>query len=372
MSTRSTGLRARSAILLLLVGGLYACSRPEPQAHVEAPRPVRTLLVESSGSGADWTLPGEIRPRIEVRYGFRVGGRVLERKVEIGDRVATGQLLARLDPKDLTPLLDAQLAQEAAARTELTLAQAELARTERLRAGNFISDANVDRQRAAVKAAAAKVEAAGAQVNQARNSLGFQALKADTAGTVIGIDAEAGQVVAVGQTVVRVAQHGDAEVAVAVPEQDLQKARQITDWEVELTGLPGRRWKAKLRELSPAADPASRTYAARLTLVGDTREVAYGMSATAHAQLAGRSTLRVPHSALFSQDGPPRVWVVDAASGTVRGRVVETGQVFDDSVEIVKGLSGSERIVTAGANLLREGQAVKMTEDAPRVAGAPK
>lgn len=346
--------------LLLVAALMTACGGEPPKAETSEPaRPVRTINVQSMAADSAWSLAGEVRPRIEVRYGFRVGGRIVERKVQVGDRITPGQLLARLDPRDLTPVLDAQRAQQTAAQTELSLARADLARAEKLRTGNFVSDANVDRQRAAVEAAQARLEAADAQVRQARNSLDFQSLKADAAGVVVGVDAEAGQVVAVGQTVIRIAQKGDVEVATSIAEQDLARARRTTAWTIELAGLPGQRWQARLRELSPAADPASRTYAARLTLLGDTTPVAYGMSATVTVAAEGTPEIRVPLTALFSRDGAPRVWLV-GPDLKVSSRQVVTGRIDDDSVAIESGLSGGEQLVTAGANLLREGQSVRV------------
>lgn len=358
--SRRLTLSLASLVLLAGFGALAGCGQKPPEtAAVEPPRPVRSMTVELAAPDGPWSLAGEVRPRIEVSYGFRVGGRIVERSVQVGDRVRPGQLLARLDPRDLTPALDAQRAQQTAARTELALAKADLKRAEALRSGNFVSDANVDRQRAAVDAAKARLDSAQAQVRQAQNSLDFQSLRADTAGVVVGVGAEAGQVVAVGQAVVRVAQQGDVEVAVSIAEQDLARARATQEWQVDLAGLPGQTWQARLRELSPAADPASRTYAARLTLVGDTRSVAYGMTATVRVAAVGKPEIRVPLTALFSRDGLPRVWLV-GSDGQVHSREVTTGRLDDTSVAIDSGLQGGEQLVTAGANLLREGQTVRI------------
>ncbi|NLD56279.1 MAG: efflux RND transporter periplasmic adaptor subunit [Burkholderiaceae bacterium] len=351
--------RQVAAVLLLGSALLAGCSKPAPPEAIEAPRPVRTQLVAASSVAPELSLAGEVRPRVEVRYGFRVGGRVLERKVQVGDRVEAGQVLARLDPSDLAPALDAQRAQQEALRTELALARADLERAERLRQGNFVSDANVQRQRAAVDAARSRLQAATAQVEQARNTLEHQLLKADAAGIVTAVDAEAGQVVAVGQSVVRVAQAGDVEVLVNVPERDLSRVREGTSWTVTLAGIPGRQWLASLRELSPAADPASRTYAARLSLRGDTAAVALGMSAVATAEGAGGSHIQVPITALHSREGTAKVWIVDPATATVQSRPVTLGALLDDAVVIEQGLRGGETVVTAGANLLREGQKVR-------------
>jgi RND family efflux transporter MFP subunit len=320
---------------------------------------VRTEVVAASTVAPELALAGEVRPRIEVRYGFRVGGRVLERKVQVGDRVEAGQVLARLDPSDLAPAVDAQRAQQEALRTELMLARADLLRAERLRQDNFVSDAAVQRQRAAVDAARARLQAATAQLEQARNTLDHQLLKADAAGIVMATEVEAGQVVAIGQSVVRVAQAGEVEVLVNVPERDLPRAREGTEWTVTLASLPGREWQARLRELSPAADPASRTYAARLSLLGETGGIALGMSAIATANAAGSAHIRVPITALHSREGTAKVWIVDPATATVRSQPVAVGALLDDAVVIDQGLQGGETIVTAGANLLREGQKVR-------------
>lgn len=360
--TRKFLQAALAAALLFPLLGLSGCGRQSVPAVEEVPRPVRNITVAASPVNVQWSLAGEVKPRVEVRYGFRVGGRMIERKVEIGDRIEAGQVLARLDPQDLTPALDAQRAQQEALRTELALARAELARAERLRAGNFVSDANVERQRATVDAAVARLQAATAQVDQARNAVAYQLLKADSAGIVTAVDAEAGQVVAVGQTVVRIARAGDAEIQVNIPEQDLDRARSAGSWTVTLAGVPGRQWQASLRELSPAADPASRTYAARLSLAGDTGPVALGMSATATVRDSAPSRIQVPITALHSRDGQAKVWIVDPATSRVRAQPITTGTILDDAVVVQEGLAGGETIVTAGANLLREGQQVRLAD----------
>jgi RND family efflux transporter MFP subunit len=351
---------ACAAALLFSLVVLGGCGRQSAPVAEEPARPVRSLTVTASPVIAQWSLAGEVKPRVEVRYGFRVGGRVIERKVEVGDRIEPGQVLVRLDPQDLTPTLDTQRAQQEALRTELALARAELARAERLRAGNFVSDANVERQRATVEAAAARLQAATAQVDQARNTVGYQLLKADTAGIVTAVEVEAGQVVALGQTVVRVARTGDAEIQVNIPEQDLGRAREAQAWTVTLAGLPGRQWQATLRELSPAADPASRTYAARLALAGETADVALGMSATATASVGSQTRIQVPLTALHSREGQAKVWIVDPTTSRVRSQPVTTGAILDEAVVVQEGLQGGETIVTAGANLLREGQQVRV------------
>lgn len=344
-----------SGIALALLAG---CQKPPPVRN-ETPRPVRTLTVDAQRSQVALTLPAEVRPRIETRYGFRVGGKIAQRLVSVGDTVAPGQLLAKLDPQDLAPAVAAAQSQLDAARTDQKLARIELNRLRDLRQQNFVSQAQVDRQQAATEAADARVRSAQAQLTQAGTQVEFQSLKADVHGVVMAIEAEAGQVVAAGQPVVRVARGGDFELAVNVPEKDLAIARAAGQWRATIAALGGEPRTATLRELSPVADPASRTYPMRLTLRGDLRGIALGMSATVQALHETMPAFVLPLSALYSLDGKPHVWLV-AADQTVQPVPVATGGFLDEAVRITAGLSAGDRVVTAGANLLVAGQKVRL------------
>jgi membrane fusion protein, multidrug efflux system len=356
-------------ILPLALLALLGCSPDPPVTQkVDPPRPVRTVVAEARSLATALTLPGEVRPRIETRYGFRTGGKISRRAVSVGDRVAGGQSLAMLDPADVTPALDAGRAQVTAMRTDSELAAVELRRLKELRAQNYISQAQLDRQQAAFDSASARLAAAEAQLRQARNALEFQTLKADAPGIVTAVDAEAGQVVAAGQTVVRVAQSGEQEIALNVPESELQSARDARSWTVVVPALGDRPMQAKLRELSPVADPASRTYPARLTLLGDARGVALGMTAVVQASRANTTGFLLPLSSLYSKDGSPRVWLVDPATSTVQSVPVRTAGFVDEGVRIVDGIRAGDRVVTAGANLLVAGQKVRLLEAPPATA----
>jgi RND family efflux transporter MFP subunit len=287
----------------------------------------------------------------------------VQRSVSVGDRVVPGQILARLDPTDLTPALQAQQAQVVAARTDRDLAAVELERLRSLRAQNYISQAALDRQQATHDAAQARLLAAEAQQTQARNALDFQVLKADVAGVVTAVEAEVGQVVAAGQPVIRIAHTGEREIALNVPERDLALVRDTSTWAVLVNALGDRPVAGRLREISPISDPASRTYPARITLQGDLDGVALGMTAVVQALRPAEPAFVLPLSALQSTDGRPRVWRVDA-QGVVAPVEVRTGGLLDDAVRVIDGLNAGDRIVTAGANLLRPGQVVRVIEDA--------
>ena len=369
MPRRLPTLLAAAVLPAALV--LSGCAPRAEPVRTDVPRPVRTVVVQPTVATVAIELPGEARPRIESRLGFRVGGKIAERSVSVGDRVVPGQVLARLDPTDLAPALQAQQAQLTAARVDRDLAVVDLDRLRNLRAQNYISQAALDRQQATHDAAVSRVAAAEAQLQQARNAVDFQVLRADAAGVVTAVEAEPGQVVAAGQAVVRIARAGEAEIAVNVPESALAVARATREWTVVVPALGARTLPARLRELSPIADPSSRTYPARLAVSGDTAGLALGMTAVVQALRPAEPAFVVPLSALHSKDAAPRVWRVDEATMTVQPVEVRTAGLLDDAVRIVEGLRPGDRIVTAGANLLLPGQKVRLLDAAPTARAAP-
>ena len=240
----------RTLALTCLGAFLLAGCGQKPAHHEEPPRPVLSEVIRPAPLLDGWSLAGEVRARAEVSYAFQTGGRVIERQVDTGDTVTVGEVLARIDPVDLKPLVNARRADQLAARSELQLAQADLERAERLHARNFVSSANVDRARAAVDVAKARLKAANAQAHQADNAFGYRQLVSKVDGMVTAVQVEAGQVVAAEQPVMRVTAQGDVEVAVAIPEADLARTRSSGTWQVEFPGLPGKHWEAMLRSPS--------------------------------------------------------------------------------------------------------------------------
>jgi len=354
----------RSLLLPILAAllSLTACQRAAP-VRDESLRPVRIVTVTEQRASVALTLPAEVRPRVETRYGFRVAGKIAARAVEVGDSVQPGQLLARLDPQDREPARAAARSQLDAAQTEARLAGIELERVRELHAQRYVSRAQLDRQQAAADAANARVRAARAGQAQADNELAFQTLRADVAGVVTTVEAEAGQVVAAGQPVVRVARAGEFELLAHVPERELAVARAASAWSVSIPALGGGRHEAALRELAPLADPASRTYAMRLTLRDGPAAagLALGMSAVVQAVREAQPAFEVPLSALYSLDGNPHVWRVGDGD-RVELVAVRTDGLLDDAVRIVDGLASGDRVVTAGTSLLVVGQRVRPLE----------
>ncbi len=351
----------RFLMTTLAVLALAACSDATEKKPEEV-RPVRVLTIGESAEAGTISYAAEVRPRHEVRLSFRVGGKIVERLVEVGSKVRAGQPVARLDAADLALAAASARAQAASLETERNLAAADLARYRELREKNFISQADFDRRSSALEAAAAKLDAAQAVSRQSSNQTGYALLVADSAGVIVAIEAEAGQVVAAGQTVARLARRGEMEAAFAVPEAQRRQVQNASALSLTLNATPGKQWKAKLRELSPAADPVSRTYAVRATILEAGDDVELGMSArVAVTALGAGPKLEVPVAALYSRGDRPQVFVVDG-NGVVQPRDVKTAGIAGERVVIESGLKAGDVVVAAGAALLRPGQRVRILQ----------
>ena len=345
---------------------LAACSKAPPP-KVEEIRPVKVMKVGAPNATRVIEYAGEVRPRHETRLSFRVGGKIVERMVEVGTRVRPGQPVARLDHTDLTLAAESAKAQMASLEAERNLAEAELKRYSDLRDKKFISQAEYDRRASAFTTADAKLGAVRAQYRQAANQAAYATLATDTAGVITAIEAEAGQVVTAGQTVARLARPGEKEIAIAVPESQRELIESAKEFSVTLGAVPGRIWKGTLRELSPAADAASRTYGARITVLGEDDAMDLGMSARVGVPAAQPvAGVELPLAALYARGDTPNVWVVEAG-GTVRLVPVKTRGVVGEHVVIESGLNAGDRVVIAGANLIRAGQRVRVLDQ-----GEPK
>lgn len=328
-------------LTLPLLALLVACS--EPPAPAALPPVVQTLVVAPAGASGARSYSGEVRARHETTLGFRVGGKIVERLVDVGAIVKAGQPLARLDPTDLA-------LQARQADAQHALAEADARRYRDLRARNFVSQAALEARETALTAATA-------QAALAKNQAGYALLRADRAGAVAQVLAEPGQVVAAGQGVVRIAQAGETEVAIALPESQLAglkpgAAAAVTLW------AASQPLRGRLRELTPVADPATRTYAARISLLERTADLALGMSATVTFVQEGGEVLVLPLAAIFQQGQQAAVWVV-GADDTVTLRPVAIAAYTDAGATVAAGLAAGERIVAAGVHRLAAGQKVR-------------
>ncbi|OJW47830.1 MAG: efflux transporter periplasmic adaptor subunit [Thiobacillus sp. 65-1059] len=344
-------------LLLLLLSG---CGRDAPPA---VPEDVRTVRAEQVGlhaarSGARYA--GEVRARYETALAFRVAGRVQTRAVEVGTQVRAGQLIATLDPQDYALAASAARAQLSAAEAEAGLAQQDLQRYAELRAQNFISPAELDRRRTAAEAATARVRQLRAEAERQGNQQAYTRLTAPHAGVVTAISFEAGQVVEAGQPVAQLARNGEREVRIDVPENALAAVRAAQNLNIRLWSAPGTDYAGRLRELSPMADAASRTYSARVSFITPDAGVKLGMSATVDVGSEAAPNLSVAQTALFRINGQPQVWVVDRRTRKVAPRSVRLGGLSGDRAVVTAGLAAGEWVVTAGVHKIAPGQQVRL------------
>jgi RND family efflux transporter MFP subunit len=350
-----------SLIAIALISQLSGCNdRPTTAEDI---RPVRVMVVAPAGASQMVELAGEIQPRYESRLGFRVGGKVTARRVDVGSVVKRGQLLMQLDASDYQLAQAQAKAAVSAADSALSLAQAELNRYRELRQKNFVSQAVLDAKEAAYKSALASHEQAAVGLRVQANQSSYTSLVADADGVVTGIDAEVGQVVSPGMPVVRIARSGEKEVRISIPEDQVAKLKGIKEVTVRTWANPGLALEGRLRELSPMADPATRTFTARIALPKAGAEIQLGMTATVSFSGEVSPGIRVPMTALFNDKEKTAVWVVDQA--VVRMTNVEVAGAVDNDIMILSGLSPGQTVVTAGANSLREGQKVTLLGEKP-------
>lgn len=346
----NTKTRRKSLLPLIALLLMAACEKSVPPP--EPPRPVLTSTIGSIQDEETTTYSGEVRSRYESQLGFRVPGKITARLVDSGTVVKAGDVLARLDPTDAG--LSAT-----AAKAQLDLADAELRRYRELRAKNFVSSSALDAKETAFKAARAQAELA---VNQSA----YTVLRADQSGVVESVAAEAGQVVAAGQTVLRLARPDELEVSIAVPESRRAMLHLQQSATIHLWSDPQASYKGVVRELSPVADAATRTYAARVSILQPDAKIALGMTAnvTLSDQVSSgesETRLRVPLTALFQHEGKPALWVVQADQTLTLKPVVVTAYTEKEAV-LSSGVEPGERYVIAGVHKLAVGEKIKAVD----------
>lgn len=355
----------RAALMLLVpILLLSACSKPPPAQ--EPLRAVKLVTVTLGTVESSPELAGEVRARVESRLGFRVGGKVVRRQAEVGQRVRAGQVLAQLDAQDAGLATEAVRAQLQAAVTNRDLAEADLRRFRELRAQNFISDAEIERRSATLKAANAQVDQVRAQLAAQGNQSAYANLVADAAGVVVAVDAEPGQVLAAGATVVRIAQDGPRDVVFAVAEDRLADITRGSSVQVR-RWADGGQYTARVRELAAIADPVTRTYQIKATITGNGGPPLGSTVVVVPAGLSakGAPAIKLPTSALKQEGQGSAVWVFDPASTSVRTQAVRILAADGNEVVVQEGLKPGMQVVVAGVHVLSEGQ--KVTVFKPRL-----
>src|SRR5438552_3803741 len=354
----TVALVAGGLTVALMAGG---CSKPAVKdPRLQSPR-VEVFKAKAAGSNSR-TFTGIVEPRVQSDLGFRVAGKILQRSVDVGQRVQKGQPLMRLDPEDLRLSAAAQQANVEAARAKYTQAKADETRSGMLVKSGVISPREYDQDRAALDSAKAQLEAAEAQARVSNNSSEYAILLADADGVIVRTLSEPGQVVAAGQTVIQLAHDGPREALINLPEGVRPDLGAIAS--ARLYGQD-QMYQASLRQLSDAADPASRTFEARYVLEGEAASTPIGSTVTITLltkQTSGNQSVLVPVGAVYDRGSGPGVWVVDDKS-EVKLRSVKFGTIGQEEVVVSSGVEAGEMVVALGAHLLHEGQVIDLSKE---------
>lgn len=339
---------------------LAACSDTTSSIDPRTRIPLVRVAPVANATQAERSFSGVVAARVQSDLGFRVPGKILERMVNAGQAVKRGQALMRIDPTDLNLATRAQDEAVAAATARARQTAEDESRYRDLVSAGAVSASAYDKIKAAADSTRAELKAAQAQADVAHNEMGYAVLLADSDGIVVDTLAEPGQVVSAGQVVVRVAHAGRREAVIALPESlrpTIGSAGRATLYGNGLTGA------AKLRQLSDAANPQTRTFEARYVLEGDLADAPLGSTVSVEIQ-SGRTTptLQVPISALFDQGKGPGVWLVKGQEPQVTWRAVQVAGLSGESAVIAGGLAAGDRVVVLGAHLLREGEPVRLAD----------
>src|SRR5437764_4189085 len=300
----------RIVVAVALLPLLAACSDQATSAAAKVERPVQVQRVAFQSEDASREFVGVVRARYETDLGFRVAGKITARIINVGDRVRVGDVIARLDSQDLKLQVESAQAELSAATSNLAQAAADELRYASLKSRGYAAVADYDRKKAAKDEAEGRLERAQRALDLARNQLAYAELKADADGVITATMAEPGQVVAIGQGVVRLAHRGEKEALVALPETWLGEARKSVA-SIRLWSDPKRKFAAQLRELSPQADAATRTYAARFSIADPDDVVSLGMTAIVTlSHMSEDDVAKLPLSAIINRGKGPSVYVV--------------------------------------------------------------
>ena len=324
-------------------------------------RPVRSVTVEPRALDQSIAVTGTIEARAESSLGFRLAGKLISRAVDVGDSVKAGDILARLDDQDQRNARVAAQARLAAAEAEQTRARNAEARQRTLLSKGVVPQGDYDAALRGMRTAEAQVDAARADVQVAKDRVGYTELTADQDGVVTAVGPDAGQIVQAGDMVVRIARPEEREAVFHVSEATIRSVPKNPLIEVTLAGAPGVTAVGHVREFSPQADPVTRTHTVRVALDNPPDTMRLGATVTGRVKITGEAVVELPGSALLEERGRTLVWLVDAKSQTVHRKEVVARRVRDDGPVIVSdGLAKGDIVVTAGVHSLKDGQRVRL------------
>ena len=345
---------------LCIIGGVIWKTNSRPPAVVDEITLVRTAVVGTSATTQGYTYSGEVRGRYESKLAFQVNGKITKRNVQLGSTVNASDVLMQVDAKDIVQTVNSHSAQVYSAESQLQLAESNLRRYRELFEDGAVSRAQYDQYLNAYNLAVAGVRQAQAQYAQGANQLDYSLLQADKPGIVSSITAEIGQVVSAGQIVATVVHDGEREVEISVPENRIEELRNAKDFTVTFWSLPNKIIDGKVREIAPMADPVTRTFKVRISLINLPQEIKLGMTATVSmASSNGQQTVTIPLTAIYQNSDTPAVWVVN--NDVVALRFIKAGKISKEStIEVLEGLQQGDRFVTKGVHKLKQGQKVQV------------
>lgn len=354
---RLTPLGAAVLATALLVG---CGSEATPVAEV---RPVRSIVVSAASRGEATTYTAEIRSRYETDLSFQVGGKLVSRSVDVGATVRKGDVLARVDHTDQGLGVDAARSAVNGATAELERARAEEARYRDLLERGLTTRAAYLTQQTAVKTNQSRLEQATADLRLSQQQVGYTTLRADQDGVVTEVMAEVGSVVAPGQRVIKIARPSELEAVFDVPDGRVDELRNATAVQYAFLNAPGTLYPARVREISPSADPMTRTYRVRTSIPNASSNLRLGMTVTVTVpSTSGQASIPLPATALFQKDHDAAVWVVKSDQ-TLELRPVSVARYESDRVLVTAGLNHGDRVVTAGVHRLSAGEKVRLLEE---------
>lgn len=354
----------RTALILLLAATLLTACKPEPVAQARV-RPVIVEQVQPAPAVHAASYTGQIHARLETQLSFRVDGKVAERMVGLGDHVEAGQVLARLDATDIRLSAEAAAAQLDVAQEQYTLAKQQFERALALHKRNAISQSAYDSRKAKLGVARAQLNQAQKRLAIQKNRLQYTKLRADHAGVITAARIESGQMVAAGQPAFGLARAGERELWIGVPESRIDSITPREKVTISFWALPGVRVPGRVREVAADADPGSRTYQVRITLLEQPDRLRLGSTATAYfSSHSAEQVIRLPLTSLYHADGKPAVWVVQPSTNTVRPQPVTVRRYRKNAVVLAakQGLPAGALVVTKGVSKLHGGQKVEPIE----------
>jgi RND family efflux transporter MFP subunit len=348
-------------VLVITVALLPVACGKEPPKKAEI-RPVRVTTIQHAPSGETISLTGQIQAKDQVNLAFRIGGRLLERNVTVGDPVTPGQTVARIEPQDYQNALRSAEADLASAQAVLANAQGSESRQSELLGRGFAARSQYDQAQQQLKTAQSQVESAQAKLQNAKDNLTYTDLKSDVSGAVTAKGAEPGEVVAAGKMVLQVARQGGRDAVFNVPAQLIRQSPRNPDVTITLSDDPTIVATGHVREVAPQADAATGTYVVKVALDNPPDAMRLGATIIGQVKLQSEPVIQLPGTALTQSEGKPAVWVVDPEKKTVSLLPITVGHYDTSSIIVLDGLKDRDLVVTAGVQALRPGQQVRLLQ----------